>query len=374
MKILYVAGRWDPTVQNEYSGSDYGAYHMLKKQPGVEITLVEPIDDQPNLLEKIILKLYGLFFDKRLIKYNPSALRKTGRAVNKTIAETQPDVIFSKYSAPMVHAKIDRPFVYMCDSTVKWTKDVWPTFSKIGFLIMENWEAKSIRSSDRLITFSKASAEVIMDYYKKDPAKVKVFPIPAYIPEHLIPPSDTINQKIGKKLKLLLVGKRFHLRGMDIGIETANLLNKRGYPTELHIVGLDGEDQEHVTFKGVFNKENPNEINAYFDSFKWADLLIHPSRFHSAGMVISEAAAFGLPTITNASGGLATTVQHDQTGIVLPEGSPPSAYADAIIALIADEDRYQGYRTAARKRFDERLNWERAGERLFALIKEVTRD
>jgi glycosyltransferase involved in cell wall biosynthesis len=371
MKILYVAGRWDPTVQNEYSGSDYGAYHMLKKQPDVEITLVEPIDDRPNLLERIILKLYGMFFKKRLIKYNPSALRRTGQAVNKAIAKTQPDVIFSKYSAPMVYVKIDRPFVYMCDSTVKWTKEVWPVFSKLGFLIMENWEAKSIRSCDRLVTFSDASAEVITGYYKKDPARVRVFPIPAYIPERLVPPKETINHEIGKNLKLLLVGKRFHLRGMDIGIETVKNLNVMGYPTELRIVGLEGEDQEHVKFMGVFNKEDPDEINAYFDIFKWADLLIHPSRFHSAGMVISEASAFGLPTITNAAGGLATTVQHDQTGIVLPEGSPPSAYADAIIALKEDQERYQNFRTAARKRFDEQVNWERAGERLFELIKEV---
>ena len=93
-------------------------------------------------------------------------------------------------------------------------------------------------------------------------------------------------------------------------------------------------------------------------------------------MPVRLARLLGASTLvmTNASGGLATTVQHGQTGIVLPEGSPPSAYADAIIALSADQKRYQAYRMAARKRFDERLNWERAGERLFELIKEVNQD
>lgn len=37
----------------------------------------------------------------------------------------------------MVHANVTRPFVYMCDSTVKWTKEIWPDFSKLGFLVME---------------------------------------------------------------------------------------------------------------------------------------------------------------------------------------------------------------------------------------------
>lgn len=371
MKILYVAGRWDPTVQNEYSGSDYGAYHMLEKQPDVEVSLVEPMQDIPNFFERVITKLYSVFFNKRLIKYYPSSLRESGRAVNQAIAKHQPDVIFSKYAGPIVHANTTQAFVYMCDSTVKWTKEIWPIFSKLGILFMEKWEEKVIEECDRLVTFSEASAAVIVKAYGKDPSKVHVLPIPAYIPAHILPSPETIQKEINDPFRLLLVGKRFHLRGVDIAIETANLLNKKGIPTELSIVGMDGRDQAHVKFLGVFNKETPEEIHAYFEIFKKADLLIHPSRFHSAGIVISEAAGFGLPTITNAAGGLATTVQHDRTGLVLPENSPPSAYVEAINSLILDKDRYQNYRINARKRFDEALNWEKAGQHLLEIIKEA---
>ncbi len=371
MKILYVAGRWDPTIQNEYSGSDYGAYHMLEKQPGVEVSLVEPIQDIPNFIERVITKLYSVLFNKRLIKYYPSSLRESGMAVNQAIAKHQPDVIFSKYAAPMVHANITPPFVYMCDSTVKWTKEIWPDFSKLGFMIMEKWERKVIEACDRLVTFSDASAAVIEKAYGKDPSKVQVLPIPAYIPAHILLPPKTIQKEINDPLQLLLVGKRYHLRGVDIAIETTNLLNMKGVPTELSIAGMAGKNQTHVKYLGVFNKEDPEELMSYFNLFKKADLLIHPSRFHSAGIVISEAAGFGLPTITNAAGGLATSVQHDQTGLVLPEKSSPSAYVEAILALIHDKDRYQSYCTNARKRFDELLNWENAGQHLFEIIKKV---
>ena len=78
---------------------------------------------------------------------------------------------------------------------------------------------------------------------------------------------------------------------MDIAIETTQLLNEKGYPTELRIVGIDGVNQSNIRFLGNFEKEQPEELVAYFDCFNWADLLIHPSRFHSAGIVISEAAA-----------------------------------------------------------------------------------
>ena len=374
MRILYVAGRWDPTVQNEYSGSDFGAYHMLIKQPNTDVKLVEPLDDTPNLVERFIFKIYHLIYKKRLIKYFPSSLRKTGKIVQQAIEEHQPDVIFSKYSAPLVHVKIDRPFVYMCDSTVKWTKDIWPVFSKIGFSIMEKWEAKSILACNRLITFSNASAEVIISDYNKEPERIEVMPIPAYIPKHLIPAKEGNDKLLRNKLNLLLVGKRFKLRGMDIAIEVVQLLNQKGCPTTLHIVGLDGDNREHVKFMGVFNKEDPDEIKAYFDNFIWADMLIHPSRFHSAGIVISEAAAFGLPTITNASGGLATTVVNNVTGIVLPKDSPPNRYVEAILSLKNDRERFQNFRTAARERFDNKLNWESSGKHLFEIINAVVQN
>lgn len=89
--------------------------------------------------------------------------------------------------------------------------------------------------------------------------------------------------------------------------------------------------------------------------------------------MISEAAGFGLPTITNAAGGLSTSVQHERTGLVLPENSPPAAYAEAILRLIEDKQRYKRFRQAARERFEAELNWEIAGLRLFEAINEVYR-
>lgn len=371
MKLLYVAGRWDPTIQNEYSGSDYGAFHMLKKQTDIEVALVGPLEDQPTTIERLTFGLYNQLSKKRLLKYYPSSLKRIGKEINRAIHHYQPDVIFSKYSSPIVHAIIDRPFVYMCDSTIHWTKKYWREFSKVGFNIMEKWEKKSILSSDRIITFSEANADVIKSYYQKEPEKVRVMPIPAFIPASHLPSRESVDKKIGDTLHLLLVGKRFHLRGMDIAIDVVQKLNAEGVPAQLRIVGIKGDDQDFVKFTGSYEKEDPEQIKEYFECFSWADILIHPSRFHSAGIVISEAAAFGLPTITNASGGLATSVQHDHTGLVLPEGSPAQAYLNAIKSLIDDKDRYKRYRAAARDRFDDILNWEKAGHYLAEIIREV---
>jgi len=137
----------------------------------------------------------------------------------------------------------------------------------------------------------------------------------------------------------------------------------------LRIVGMNGTNEEHIQYMGVFDKENPGGEAAYFANFAWAQLLLHPARFHAAGIVISEAAAFGLPTLTNAVGGLATSVLHGQTGLVLPAGSPAAAYADAIKALMREPESYQAMRANARRRFEEELDWEKAGERLVGIVR-----
>ena len=371
MKLLYVACRWDPTIQDEYSGSDFGAYHMIKRDEAFDVSLVGPFDDKPNFTERVYTKIYNTFSSKRWIKYFPSTVRESGGVVNAAIKEFNPDIIFSKYSAPMVNVKIDRPFVYMCDSTIQWTKKYWAEFSRLGFQIMEKWEEKSIKECDRIITFSHANAQIIREHYHKDPDKIRVMPIPAYIPGDLIPNKDTLHKKIGEKLNILLIGKRFNLRGVDIAIEVIGKLNQRGIPAKLTIAGMAGEDTDHVHYKGVFNKEKPEELHAYYDLFKAADLLLHPSRFHAAGIVISEAAAFGVPAITNDTGGLATSVLDGQTGIVLPEGSPADSYCDAIACLVEDMPRYESLSIAARERFDNELNWDKAGARLVNIIREV---
>ena len=121
-------------------------------------------------------------------------------------------------------------------------------------------------------------------------------------------------------------------------------------------------------------RENPTAARAYFENFEWAQLLLRTSRFDAAGIVISEAAAFGLPTLTNAVGGLATSVLHGQTGLVLPAGSPAADYCQAIRALMREPEQYQAFRVNARRRFDAELDWEKAGERLSKIIREAARE
>ena len=369
MKVLYIAGRWDPSKQDEYSGNDYGSFHAIKKQPEVDLALVGPMDFQPNLLERVTDKFYRKFTGKRWFKYSLSYPHKSAAVINAALQDTVPDVIFSKYSAPLTNVEINVPFIYMCDSIIPFSKHLAREFSSPAYALMEQWERNVIRKASRVITYSHACADLIVSEYDTPASKVVVMPIPAFVPTEILSDDQTQSVELTPPLRLLFVGKRSHLRGVDIAIQIVKKLNQDGIPAELRIVGMKGENEGPVQYMGVYNKEDPQELKNYFQNFRRAHLLLHPSRFHSAGIVISEASAFGLPTITNNVGGLATTVQHEITGIVLPAGSPANSYCAAIESLMVDPDRYQTFRKNALSRFDKELNWEVAGERLFGIIR-----
>lgn len=369
MRVLYVAGRWDPRLQNEYSGNDFGAYMALQKEADIQLDLVGPLNFPPLLHEKALMHLYGKLSTKRLIKYSHSYIRKCSELITSAIQRTKPDVVFTKYSAPLVDVNLSVPLVYMCDSIVPFSRNLAAEFSSIGYYLMENWERKVISKASKIITYSQANAELIMKKYHIPCNKVIIFPIPAFVPKESFQNREIEQKELVSPLRLLFVGKRPYLRGVDIAIKTVQDLNSVGIPADLRIVGMAGEDTAHVRFMGVYEKEDPKQLIEYFNNYSWAQLLLHPSRFHAAGIVISEAAAFGVPTITNNVGGLATTVIHEQTGLVLPARSSSSAYCESIESLMEHPGSYQALRNNAHQRFKEELNWDTAGNRLVSIVR-----
>ena len=370
MKLMYVAARWNPKNPDSGSGVNYNAYIELKNRVD-ELQIVGPFASELTLIERGIRKVFQRPDKPRLIKFYPSYLRRSNQSVQKAIDEFKPDVIFSKSSVPLVNVKLNAPLVYMCDSTVKWTTDNWPLFSPLGMKIMEGWEHKVINKAAHIITFSHANAEILRDYYKIPMEKITVHPIPSSLPHD----NDDYQLKplvAGKKINLLLVGKEYHRKGVDIAIETIRGLNALGIPAELRIVGQDNENSENITFMGLLSKKDPDQLQAYLDNYRWAHFLLFPSRFDAAGIVPSEAAGFGVPTITNAAGGIQTTVKNRTSGIVLPKHSPATEYIQVLQYYLQNPEEYDALRKSTYARYLSRLNWDVLGDTLYSIISNLT--
>jgi glycosyltransferase involved in cell wall biosynthesis len=99
---------------------------------------------------------------------------------------------------------------------------------------------------------------------------------------------------------------RWHIAG-DCGVsaETTSLLRNRAA-----LAGLT----ERITFHGALSQEAVSALMA--DS----DLLVCPSAFEAYGMAVAEAAASGLPVLSNRVGAAEQLIQHGVTGFLATVG------------------------------------------------------
>jgi len=372
MKILYYALH-DPNVLDLSSGLDFFLYRAIYEN-GFEVKSYGPLKSQPFSLEKLAARLFQRT-GKRFVKYHLSVAWKESKALNQAVKFMKPDVVLTCNMASLVFYNSEIPAVFCRDTTFFGQQEFWPVYGRIAHTINIWQEKRAIRNSAYVITNSIWSKRVISNYYKKNHEKIGVFIVASALMPDVVPPKVELLdwKKIEFPLRLLLVGRDSipPRKGLDIGIQIVYQLNSAGIPAELTICGTQGHSDQFVKYVGPFKKSIKEQLNQYVDLYQRAHLLIHPAIFEAAGIVPSEAAAFGTPTITNDVGGLATTVADGESGIVLPKWSPPEAYVDAILHLIQNPDEYYTLCKKARHRYERELNWGVTGKWLSSVMRKV---
>jgi colanic acid/amylovoran biosynthesis glycosyltransferase len=117
----------------------------------------------------------------------------------------------------------------------------------------------------------------------------------------------------------------------------------------------------------------PEELTALM---RGAWLLVAPSLTardgDSEGLpnVVVEAAASGVPVVASAHAGIPEAVEHEATGLIVPEGEV-AALAEALRTLLASSDLQRSYALAGRKLAETRFDARRQAERLEELYDEV---
>jgi glycosyltransferase involved in cell wall biosynthesis len=119
---------------------------------------------------------------------------------------------------------------------------------------------------------------------------------------------------------------------------------------------------ERVRFVGLLSQD------AVARHFAAADVIAAPSVRDDSGNVdglpnvVLEALASATPLVATAAGGIASAVDHDRTGLLVPERDP-EALAAAIASLVESPSRGRALGDAARADVIARFGWARAAER-----------
>ena len=370
MKVLFVACTDDPFDHNAGSGKDYELYHGLLRNQA-EMVLAGPFPFSQTLTERVYRKAHGILFKRRPEKYPRSFLRKAAREVQEMIRREQPDVIFSKYLPIIARLKTEVPIVVLSDTTLAGSQREWPIFTELAYRSQFNVEKKAYGMASGIIVHSDWSVTDLLQDYQQPREKILMTPCPASIPAQVIP--ERIAAKSLDPLKIVLVGRDRVRKGVDIAIEVVRRLNAAGFQTVLRVVGLSGESDDMVQYMGLYNKSIPEQLAGYVANYEWANFMIHPARFEAAGIVPAEAAAFGVPAITNDVGGLGTTVKDGVSGVVLPRLSPVEDYVRVLAGYLEHPEEYEALSRSTRQRYEEELNWGVVSRKVYQLCEKVLR-
>ena len=152
------------------------------------------------------------------------------------------------------------------------------------------------------------------------------------------------------------------------------LEEKYGIKAKLTVCGChlpEGVEHERLTSVGFLDKRVPAQAEQLSQLFIETDYLLLPTRKECFGVVFCEASAYGVPSISTDTGGVAGVVAEGRNGFLLPEAARGDEYARVIAGIEADDNSYRMLCRSSRKEYEEHLNWDMWSRRLQSLLAEL---
>lgn len=151
----------------------------------------------------------------------------------------------------------------------------------------------------------------------------------------------------GRPLRALYLGRLDPQKGVDRLLDCMALRGARDQPVEWRVIGSElvtggGGWAQRFADLGVAVSPPVYNPRAVADALEWADVLVLPSRWEGAPLVLFEAMRMGCVPIACDVGAVAEVVADGETGLLIPDGPDAEtarALAAALDSLCEDRDR-----------------------------------
>jgi len=367
----------DPENKHSWSGTPFYMVRALRKH-GVDVRWIGPKTPPPLLRAKVVNRLmktlgrgtFDYYHSKMFAKSYVRSLRK----------EYQSEGLVDCILAPAASTEIARmnfecPIVYTSDITLPLVRDYYADYFGIAYWSIrqgEALEAEAIRKSRLSLFPSQWAATSAIRDYMAEPDRVAVLPYGANLDE--VPPREQILNKARNKVcKLLFVGVDWVRKGGSIALETLEELRKIGVESHLTVVGcippIPASKYANVTVIPVLDKTDPGQYKQLEQLYLAHDFFLLPTRAEAYGIVFCEASAFGLPSLTTATGGVSGVIRHGINGYLCDVQSGGIEYARIIADVFLDRRKYESLMISSRDEYDHRLNWDVWAESLIAMAE-----
>lgn len=374
MKIGF-ASRWDPLDKRSWSGTCFYTYQQLKRFGEVEIFQFRI----PKLLQEWLTTQKSInrrWFKKAVsTEFLDAYAKSQSRQLTRELKKRPVDILFIPASSQLLaYVKTDIPVVYMTDATFLQLQGYYSSFSNLAVYNVRQGIAldkRAFHQASHCILASDWCRDSAVNDYGIHPSRISVAACGPNL--DCVPAAGDLLPYQQDVFHILFLGVEWERKGGDIVLNSFRLLQQKGLRVHLHIIGcvppMDVSNEADITVIPYLNKNNPEELKQLEAIFHKTALLFLPTRAECAGIVFSEAAAYGIPSLTTDTGGVTTYVKQGVNGYALPLSAGPEDYAEKISWLYHDREELNRLKRTGREYYDAKLNWDSWGDLFFEQVR-----
>ena len=188
----------------------------------------------------------------------------------------------------------------------------------------------------------------------------------------------------GGPLRLVSIGRLVEKKGIGYVLEAVRRLRGAGVAVEYQVVGdgplrpgLEAECrrlglENRARFLGWQSQEQVGRLLERAHVLVAASVTAANADEEGIPNVLKEAMAVGLPVVSTANGGIPELVEHEATGLLVPERDP-EALAARLAELARHPERRAALARAGRARVERDYDIERLNDRLVTLFAGLSR-
>jgi len=377
MKLAYVT-TYDPHDPGAWSGLGFHIARALEAQ-GCELEFIGPLRERSALYFKALQLGYRKLLKQELQRdREPVILDGYADQIARRLVKSDAQIVFSVGGVAMAHLQTELPIAFWADATYAAAVDSYcwglPP-SKRSRILGAKMEAEGLKRAALAIFSSDWAAQSAIETCGADPRKVHVVPFGANVQTNRT--RDDIERLIASRPKdrcrLLYIGTGWQRKGGDVALEVARRLNESGLPTELVLLGSDLPPADQLPASYVFRigfvDKSSEQGMAQFDKlFGGVHFVILPARAEAFGVVLCEAASYGVAVLATRVGGIPTIVRDGLNGMLFAPDDP-AAIVSVVRQLFADRARYENLARTSFDEYESRLNWGTAGKSIGNLLE-----
>ncbi|MEO0769723.1 MAG: glycosyltransferase family 4 protein [Cyanobacteria bacterium J06649_4] len=296
--------------------------------------------------------------------------RHYARQIQRQLSRCEADILLCPENAiPLAKVKPSIPMVLWTDTTLGSLIDFYPYLSNLCEETRRNLLNMEQRVVDRcalVILNSQWAADQAQELYGVPPQKIKIIPRGSSQTQALSKQAfeTALEGRKQGPYRLLFVGVDWERKGGSTAFGIAEAMNARGIETELHVIGCipPFEVPNFVVVHGFVDRTTLAGQAKMANLFQSAHFLLYPTRADAMGVVLSEAASFGVPSLASNIGGISSVVKTDITGKTFSLESEPEEYSEFAADHIKNPLKYEALARSTFDHYQNNVSWSAVGE------------